>query len=272
MYGTNMNRHIERVVVWADILHATVHNSLPQLGISQLIAHCDMQRLKDAVKQYRYSRVARQDSVPAFFHGVLDDLQTLAMAKVLLKEEAVCNLQDLRPIFSSLLFVTEHSILELGHTAAATDVMLGNAIGVEAFKAAALIFTFHGLRDLAITAAFFDILIQRLRDGLCDVFNYVSIRIQNLAYIKPVAASFLLWLCVNGWKASAIETRQADRDFFVERAAVICESTKIDSLEELDSHISRVVFTTDECIAACGGLWADINTWTASHDIESTLS
>ena len=260
IYGTNMNRHIERVVVWADVLHATAHNSLPQLEISQYIAQCDTQRLKDAVNQHRYSRVARQDYVPPFFQKVLGDLQTLAMAKLLLKEKVVSSLEDLRPIFSNMLFVTEHSILELGHTAASSDVVIGDATGVEAFKAAALIFTFHGLRDIAITAAFFDILIQRLREGLCDVFG-IFFQSQNLAYIPhtAVAAPFLLWLCVSGWKASAIETRQTDREFFAEKAAVICESARIDSLEKLGSHISRVVPMTEYCMSACDGLWADIN-------------
>ena len=268
-----MNRQIERVVLWADVLHATAHNLLPQLGISQYIAHCDMQRLKDVVKQHMYSSVTRQDSVPAIFQQVLADLQTLAMAKLLLKEQAVSNPQDLRPIFSSLLFVTEHSILKLGNTAASSDVVMGNGTGVEAFKAAALIFTFHGLRDIASTAAFFDVLIQRLRDGLRDVFDYVF-KTQNLAYIpnKAVAAPFLLWLCVNGWKVSAIESRRADRDFFVAKAAVVCESARIDSLEEFGSHISRVVVIPEYCIPACSGLWADINTWTAPRDVEGPFS
>ena len=85
---------------------------------------------------------------------------------------------------------------------------MGNVACVEAIKAAALIFTFHGLRDIAIIAVFFDSLVRRLRDGLCGVFDYLC-QNTNPAYIpdKFVAAPFLLWLCVNGWKASAIKTR-----------------------------------------------------------------
>ena len=261
IHGIDTNRHIQRVVAWADILHATAHDSLPQLEIAQYTAHGEDQRLKDVEKQDRYSIVARQDVVPAYFQKVLEDLRALAMAKSPLIKEAVSNRQELRPIFSSLLFVTEHRILELGDTAASSDSVIENVTGVEAVKAAALIFTFHGLRDIAITAAFFDSLVWRLRDGLCGILDYVSKK-QNLAYIpdEAVAAPFLLWLCLNGWKASTIKTRQTDREFFVEKAAALCERARIDSLEALRSHICRIVFMAEYCIPACDGLWADINT------------
>ena len=271
MHRINMNRHIQRVVAWADILHATAHNSLPQLGIAQYTAHCETHCLKSVVKQHRYSGVAGQDVVPAQFQKLLEDLRALAIAKSLLKKEAVSNLQELRLSFSSLLFVTERNILELRHTAASLDSVMGKVNGVEAVKAAALIFTFHGLRDITITAAFFDSLVRRLRDGLCGVFGSKH---QSPAFIQDddVAAPFLLWLCLNGWKASAIETRQTDREFFVEKAAVLCESARIHSLEELGAHLCRVIFLAEYYIPACGGLWADMNTWTASRDIEWTSS
>ena len=269
IHGLNTNRHIQRVIAYADVLHAAAHNSLPQLGLAQYTAHSEMQRLKDFAKQHGYSRVVGQDAVPAYFQKVLEDLRILAMTKPPLMKEAGPNLQELRPIFSSLLFATEHSILELGHTAASSDPVMGNVAGVEAVKAAALIFTFHGLRDIAITAAFFDSFVRRLREGIRGVFDDVF-QNPNPACIrdKAVAAPFLLWLCLNGWKASAIKTRQTDREFFVAKAAVLCESAEIDSLEELGSHIRRIVSIAEYCIPACVGLWADINTWTASRDVE----
>lgn len=267
IHGMDTNRHIQRVVAWADVLHATAHNSLPQLGLAQHTAHCETQRLKDAAKQHMHSIVAGQDVVPAYFQEVLEDLQALAMAKPLLMKEAVSSLQELRPIFSSHLFVTEHSILELEHAEASPDSIWGNAAGVEAVKAAALIFTFHGLRDIAITASFFDSLVGRLRDGLCGVFDRVS-NYRNPAYTPDEAlasAPFLLWLCANGWKASAIKSRQTHWEFFIYKAAALCESARIESVEELDSHICRIVFLAEYYVPAYGGLWADINAWTASR-------
>lgn len=193
------------------------------------------------------------------------------MAKSLLMKEPVSNLQELRPMFSSLLFMTEHSILELGHTAASSDSVMGNVACVEAVKAAALIFTFHGLRDIAITAAFFDSLVRRLRDGLCGVFDHLC-QNKNPAYIpgEVVTAPFLLWLCLNGWKASAIKTRQTDRKFFAEKAAVLCESVGISTLEELVSRVCRIVFSADYYIPACAGLWADIHTFIPERILNRT--
>ena len=273
IHGMNSNRHIQRVVAWADILHATAHSSLPRLGITQYTAHYEKQRLKDVVQKhsYSYSRMAGQNAVPTYFREVLEDLQTLAMAKSLLMKKEISNRWELRSIFSNLLFMTEHSILKLGHTVAFSDSVMGNFTYVEAVKAAALIFTFYGLRDIAITAAFFDSLIRRLREGLCDVFNEY-LQHQNPAYISDevVATPFLLWLCLNGWKASAIKTRQTYREFFVEKAALLCESARIDTLEKLSSHICGIVFMAEYYMPACDGLWVDINTWTASRDIEWT--
>ena len=265
------NRHIQRVVAWADLLHAIAHRSLPRLGITNRTAQWEKQRLKDVVGQPRYPSPAGQDTAPTYFQDVLNDLQTLATAKSLLMKKVFSNQWELRSIFSSLLFMTEHSILKLGHTLAFSDTLIKDVTYVEAFKAAALIFTFNGLRDIAITAAFFDTLIQRLQDGLCDVFNDFLPH-QDSAYTsdKIIAAPFLLWLCLNGWKASAIKERQIYREFFVEKAAVLCKSVGIDTLEKLSSRICGIVSMAEYYMPACSGLWADINTWTASQDSEWT--
>ena len=271
--GMNTNRHIQRVVAWADVLHATAHNARPQLGISQSTAHREKQRLKGIVRQHQYSSPAGQDIVPAYFQKALEDLQVLTMAKSRLMKDADSNLQELRQIFSSLLFVTEYSILELGHTAVSSDSVVGEITGVEVVKAAALIFTFHALRDIAITAAFFDSLVPRLQDGLRDIFDYVF-QNQNPGFIldKAAAAPFLLWLCLTGWKASATKARDTHREFFVDKAAVLCENADINSSKELCSQVGRIVFMDEYDIPACGGLWADINTWTASRDIDWEVS
>ena len=94
IHWMNAYRHIRRIVAWGDVLDATAHNSLPQLGIAQYPARYEMQRLKDVVQQHRYSRMAGPDVVPAYFRQVLEDLQALAMAKSLLMKEAVSNLSN----------------------------------------------------------------------------------------------------------------------------------------------------------------------------------
>ena len=259
------NRHIKRVVAWADILHATAHNSPPQLEIARSSAHSEMKRLMDVVKPQWHSRKVEQDLVPEYFRTVFRDLQALTLAKSLLMTKTISDLQELRPLFSNLLFMTEHRVLELGRLATPTDIVTGVVTKIEAVKAAALIFSFHYLRDMAITAAFFDSLVRRLRDGLCGLFNQDFIfQSQNPAYIpdKAEAAPFLLWLCLNGWKASTVKARQTDREFFTGMAAMLCEGAELDSLEKLDAQMRRIVFLTEYYLLACSGLWADIKAWT----------
>ncbi|KAL8790887.1 MAG: hypothetical protein Q9195_006159 [Heterodermia aff. obscurata] len=265
--GMTINRHIQRVVAWADILHAIAHNCPPQLEMVRYIADHDTKTLMDVVKGYGHVKVAWQSLVPICVQKVWADLQALAVAKSLLSKNAVSNLQELRPIFSNFLFVTEYRILELGHRVAPSNSGL-ESVTLEAMQAAAFIFTFHGLRDIAITAAFFDSLIQRLRDGLCGVSGYGSTA-QNSECISAgtVAAPFVLWLLLNGWKATAIKSRQRDRMFFVESAAMLCGNAKIDSLENLNSCVNRIIVLTEYYVLSCSGLWADIKTWSASHSI-----
>ena len=238
----NQNRHIQRVTAWADILHAGTHNSPPQLGIPPYPSHWQVKRLMQAVRQLMRSRASGLNVVPLYFQKILEDLQTLALARTLLAKQAVSNTQEMRPIFSDLLFVTEYRILQLGHTTASPELVIGDATGVEALKAAALIFCFHGLRDLALSAAFFDSLIQRLYDRLFGVSED-----------EALAVPLLLWLCLNGWKASGIKARQNYREFFAKKAAILCESAKIKSQEDFGSFL-----LTEYYPPAVSSLWADM--------------
>ena len=267
------NRHIQRVVAWADILHATVHNSPPRLGATEYTTHREMKRFMDVVKRHGYSRMIRQNSEPAYFREVLSNLQALVIARSLLGKQVVSDSRGLRPIFSSLLIMTEYLLLDLGNTAASPNRWLESANGVKAVKAAALIFAFHGLRDMAITAAFFDILIQRLHDGLCNDFDHISPHVNPVCVSDgAVAASLLLWLCLNGWKACTVEPRQTLRESFVQRAATVCKSARIDSSDRLCSCIGRMFLMTEDYLLYCSDLWADVKEWFASHDHEQAFS
>ena len=263
----NTNRHIKRVTAWADILHAAAHNSTPQFEVAQYSAHREMERLLELIRKHTDSMVYEDDCVPVYFRSVWRDLRALAMAKSLLTKKEFRSVQELRHIFSNLLFVTEHRILELGKTAPSSKSMIGNASAIEAAKAAALIFTIHGLRDLAITAAFYDSLVRRLRDGLCDIFNdgYHEQNTTTNSH-EVVSETFLLWLCMIGWKASATKSRQTERECFIAKATMLCESSKIDSLTELCSHMSNIKLLTDYYQSAFSSLWADIRSWTTSSE------
>ena len=258
-----ISRHVKRVVGWADILHATAHNSPPQMKDSKCAPMYEVGRLMEVVDQHRHSHGAGADAVvvPTYLQQVLEDLRALAIAKSLLAKATASDLQSLRPVFSCLLFVTDHRILALKSTPAASrDPGNDRATGVEAVKAAALIFSFHGLRDLATAAAFFDTLVKRLRDGLCSIPDQSS-QGQDPDHMSDelLPAPFVLWLCLNGWKACTIASRQPYRNFFVQEAAMLCRRAGIGSLEGLTADVSRVVPSTEYIVPACKGLWSDIS-------------
>ena len=263
-----MDRHIQRVVAWADILHAITQNSLPHLEITQDTTYREMERMKNVLGKYHCSKMAAQEFLPKTFQKLLENLEALATAKSLLGKKAVSSLPELRLVFSDLLFATEHRVLELGHTTASSPSVIGDVVGVQAIKAATLIFTLHGLRDMAITAAFFDILVWRLRDGLQVIFEN-DLEDQSSAHLANVrvAAPFLLWLCTNGWRVCGIKSRQVDREYFVEKAAVLCGIANIESLDGLKLQIWRIVSTVENYETACDGLWVDISFWKVLRDV-----
>lgn len=233
------------------------------MKISQCAANNEMGRLMEVVDQHRHSYGAGADAVvvPAYFREVLEDLRALAIAKSLLAKATASDLHRLRPVFSSLLFVTDHRILTLKPTPAASlDPGNERATGLEAIKAATLIFSFHGLRDVAVTAAFFDALVQRLRDGLRGILEQRSQKPNpDLIPDEFLPAYMILWLCLNGWKASTIASRQLDQEFFVQEAAILCVQAGISSLEALTADMFRIVALTEYIVPACNGLWSDIS-------------
>ena len=218
----------------------------------------------EVVDQHRHLYDFGNDAVvvPTYFREVLEDFRALAIAKSLLAKATASDLHQLRPVFSSLLFVTDHRILALKPTpSASSDPGNGRATGLEAIKAAALIFSFHALRDMAIAAAFFDTLVGRLRDGLCTILEQGSQDPNpDLMRDEFLPASMILWLCMNGWKASMIASRQPDRSFFVQEAAMLCVHAGISSLDALTADMSRIVPLSEYIVPACYGLWNDINT------------
>lgn len=71
---------------------------------------------------------------------------------------------------------------------------------------------------------------------------------------------------MNRWLVSALKTREADRGFFVEKAAQICEIVGVNSLEDLISRINTILIFPEYNVPACSGIWSDISSWNASRD------
>lgn len=284
--GMSSNKHIKRVVAWADVLHATAHNTMPQLGTAKCTTDRDTKPLLNLVKRHGYSilnlEAASDDIVPRSLQDIFQNLRLLAKAKsLLLHAKGNGPVGELRPIFSSVLFKTERRILELGQGALLSDEFIheGHDDGLEtlfcaeAVKAACLIFTFHGLRDLAITATFFEKLVFRLRDALENVLDHYrevgargevrkdetpSERLLRESGLPIKHLTFLLWLILNGWKASGLSKQQEDRNWFIGIATSICSMAQITSVVALGSRMQRVVFLPDYSLHAVRGLWDDL--------------
>jgi hypothetical protein len=284
--GMSSNKHIKRVVAWADVLHATTHNTMPQLGTAKCTTDRDTKPLLNLVKRHGFSvlnlNAASDDIIPKSMQEIFQNLRLLAKAKsLLLHARSDDSAAELRPIFSSLLFKTERRILELGQGVLLTDAYIfeGHEDGLEtlfcaeAIKSACLIFTYHGLRDLHITAAFFGKLVGRLRDALENVLDHhrhVGARSEAVENEAPEETllrelglpvkhlTFLLWLMLNGWKGSGLEEQREDREWFVEAAASICSISHITSAAALGTRMQRVLFLPEYCLDAVNGLWEDI--------------
>ncbi|KAG8525259.1 uncharacterized protein KY384_008903 [Bacidia gigantensis] len=255
----NAGRQIKRVVAWADTLHATAHNSLPQLNLPLCTAHDQRKRFMDFVDQHRRPTRVTNNALPTPYRNILDDLRALAIAKSLLRKQPPgSKTQELRLIFSDLVFATEHKILQLGHPSSPPKphTLTEDDRNLEAFKAATLLFTFSHLRDIAVTATFFATLARRLRNALADAFSYLPT--SDLGNPASPLASFLLWLCMNGWRASTVEGRESDREVFVEKAAIVCERAGIYTEENLNKGVDEVEFLPEVDRQDWSGLWADI--------------
>jgi hypothetical protein len=284
--GMSSNRHIKRVVSWADLLHATTHNTTPQLGTAKCTTDRDIKPLLNLVKRHGFSvltlNAASDEIVPKSLQDIFQNLRLLAKAKsLLLHVKSNESAAELKPIFSSVLFKTERRILELGQGVLLSDLYIqeGHEDGLEtlfcaeAVKAACLIFTYHGLRDLNITAAFFEKLVSRLRDALENVLDhYRLVGVSSEAMVDETQEeilprksglpakhlTFMLWLMLNGWKASALDEQRDDREWFVETATSICRMAHITSAAALGSRMQRVLFLPEYCLEAVRGLWNDI--------------
>lgn len=291
--GLSSNKHIKRVVAWADVLHATTHNTMPQLGTAKCTTDRDTKPLLNLVKRHGFSvlnlNAASDEVIPKSIQGVFQDLRLLAKAKaLLLHTKSDDPAAKLRPIFSSVLFRTERRLLELGQGALLTDEYLHEAhedgletlFCAEAIKSACLIFTYHGLRDLGFTAAFFEKLVSRLRDALEDVLDHYRQRGARSEVAEGESSeeallresglpvkhlTFVLWLMLNGWKGSGLEVQREDREWFMQAAASVCSMARITSAAALGSRIQRVVSLPEYCLDAVNRLWSDIEAMRRLH-------
>lgn len=224
--------------------------------------------LTDLLKQPDYSEVVALKLLPAACRRVFRNLQTLARAKSLLMKSGMSDRHETRKLFSTYLLETEHQILELGQTGTSSPSNTKYLAMIEAVKVAALIFTFHRLRDISLTASFFDKLVWRLHDALSNIFDDPCLTENVVCMLdEAIVRPFLLWLCFSGWKGSMVKSRKFDRDFFLETIVALCEKGEIEAMDALRAQVSKIAFLPEHDVQGCSELWTNVQLWMASHDV-----
>lgn len=265
------NMHVQRVVAWADLLHAASHDRSPLLQVSSCTRHQDLETL------YQLSGVPRPADTLSVIQTVLERIRVLSKAKAFLLSRGSPSNSVLRQTFSSILFQTERLVVELGRSGTMIEQDLSQQIidrsppsvsiheflrtepGLTAIKSAVLIFTYHALRDLAITAACFDRLMRRLRINLVLLMEEIAALARaHSNFDADRAMTILLWMCLNGWKVTTSGSREEDRQWFITQARILCRIARVETLEDLTLRMASIAFLEKYCIPACAQFWADM--------------
>lgn len=277
-----VNETLKRVVTWADLVHATSHDTIPRLGKTSCNVGYDLAGLFNLPEGVTsLLELVNEDvaPVPETLQGVFSDIRTLCVA---LESTHLINMRTKsinRRVFSNLLYHVEYSLLDpnLSPTPTTdTDVAIFRqaqaAMGpVErACRYAGLIFTYLALRQFPTSFAFFDGLVQRLRVHIQQLLllnldtNFMGHRSTNPnttgTTVKTSNSSLVLWLLVEGWTACSIERRGGDRAWFRSQATEISRRIGISSERELKAEWKKVAWLESHCGLAVHTLWLEIST------------
>jgi len=266
------NRHIKRVVGWADLLHAATHDTLPRLGKSKCAVEPPASTLRQAMGEDNVeaatSGMLLQD-LPPDVRDVFRQLRLLSKAKSLLlshRTEGLCEM------FSNMLWKLEHQIVALearsdgdGKVSRFAPRFWHDSM-LKAIRTAALIFTYSALRDLK-APILFQKLTQKLRGylsalwlpgsgdqpfGVDDYFGLVW----QWGNLDQTEAALLLWTIYSGWKGALFD--QAEREWFTMMAARLCSSHSILSAIDIFSWLNSVVLLEGSQVEKPDEFWDEV--------------
>ena len=282
-----VNETLERVVTWADLLHAASHDTVPRLGKTTCSAGYDLGGqfiLPSDTTSPLELLCGAPPAVPNDLQDIFVHIRTMCIA---LESTDLIDLRTNnlnRRTFGNVLYHVEYMLLDPSpRPTPTTDADVAQfrlqqeamAPLERACRYAGLVFTYLALRQLPIRAAFFDGLVQRLRVSLQQllILNFdmalIDPRLAGLDPLDPPPKtrdlSILLWLLVEGWTASSIGRRSSDRAWFGSHAATLCRSRGILSEDELKTECKKTVWLESHCGPAVHALWLEIMT---SNDID----
>lgn len=275
------NRHIQRVVGWADLLHSAMHNTKPRLNLPFSSA-LNMQHVDEPMKitdqgtslRFGYSNVVQLQYTPFPVAKIIQGLRDLMEAKNSLlknRNEAVCR------SFSDLLWRLEYSILapedvsKSGAKTAQVADLFSSASIIHSIGTAALILSYSSLREL-VAPVLFDKLGNRLRAQLShhslleDLGGAEEKRSSTTAisdFLNEDQLSILLWILYLGWKCSTDSTE--NRAWFLSHLAQVSWQHNISSDVVLLAKLQRVI--PQQELLGLKDLWSAMN-----QDVRSEIS
>lgn len=267
------NRHIQRVVGWADLLHSALHSTKPRLDLPFSRA-LNLQHVDEPMKvtdqgtaiRFRYSNVVQLQHLPFSVANIIQGLRDLMEAKISLlqnRNEGVCR------SFSDLLWRLEYSILAPEHvsrsgakTVQVADLFSSASI-TDSIGTATLILSYSTLREL-VAPVLFDKLGSRLRDqlshnSLLEDFERVEQEVSSTTamddFLDEDKLSILLWILYLGWKYSTDSGE--NRAWFLSHLAQVCWQNKVSSDVVLLTKLRRVI--PQQELLDMEKLWSAIN-------------
>lgn len=265
------NKDIQRVVAWADLLHAASKLERPRLPLPSYLFTSSSGDIIESTPPYKSPEPTSDiiEDLPVHLRRAIQRLRSLFEIKCLLVE---CRTSELCQKFSRLLWKFEHDILEaIGSPdeVKKIDTYNCNEIQDSLFKAtgvASLILTFSGLRDLAASVIFSKLSrhlkghIERLKDTVWLENERVKAppRYQHSGHRVPRSQIvLLLWIMFQGWKACCEDP--AYQEWFSQKAAQLCMSNSILSETSFCTILQNIIPRELDLEMESSKFWADIS-------------
>ncbi|KIY00926.1 uncharacterized protein Z520_03592 [Fonsecaea multimorphosa CBS 102226] len=273
METLNSNRHIQRVVGWADLLQAAMHGTRLRTRMPSVVEGASADGLIPDVDseeaQVTPPGIVLQD-LPQGTGDVLRQLRILSSLKTVLLQD---RQQQLCRTFSNLLWKLEYSILDVperpasaadhSHEHALTqDRLMEIVVGI-----ATLIFSYLTLRDLAAP-----ILYLRLSGRLRAYVSAMMTPLQKPQkhaepantegqllgdeFLGDSQLAIFLWSLYLGWRGSQNDVK--NRTWFAEQVAQLCWRHGILSHETIRGKIQSVIPQAQDSLKIEEGFWDEV--------------
>jgi hypothetical protein len=267
--GLASNRHVQRVVGWADMLQSAMHGTSLHTKIPSTIAEASRDDVGVPVRESP-DGIILQD-LPEPIARVVRQLRILSSWRARLTGERTAKLSGK---FSDLLWTLEYTILEAKTPLDSSTpqsrhgTLSRNPLMVQVIGTAALIYSYWSLRNLA-APILFDNLSKRLMDQCSALMKSVQKSFKagrrasgSPAPLDPVddlegdRLALLLWVFYLGFEGSRSDPDT--REWFVRQTAQLCWHNGILSHASVRKHIQRVLPDAQEGMEALDGFWDQV--------------